>query len=307
MSLELRSERPGDEEAIDLVTCRAFESMDEANIVRLLREHYPGFDPRYSVMAWDAGDLVGHALFTPAPVRLMGRTVRALAVAPLSVLPERQRQGIGGRLLEFGRRLGRRDGFELAFLAGHPEYYPRHGYTACFGFAKVTIDTDALPQPERTFHRRPVRPDDLEWLVAQHAAEWADVDFAWLWGEHLGEWRLPCINSTLWWTEDGRRAAYTMSKPGRGACAMLLADDPAVARDVIATVRPASLEHHPAGWLVRHALDGVAWATAEVEASEAAMALELHPGALGAYTDAVASGQRLPGASRWPLAFVPAI
>jgi len=78
-----------------------------------------------------------------------------------------------------------------------------------------------------------------------------------------------------------------------------------VARDVIATARPPTLEHHPAGWLVRRALDGVAWAAAEVTASEAAMALELHPGALRAYTEGVASGERPPGATRWPVPFVP--
>jgi len=28
-------------------------SMDEANLVRLLRDHYPGFDRRYSILAWN--------------------------------------------------------------------------------------------------------------------------------------------------------------------------------------------------------------------------------------------------------------
>ena len=92
MGIELRCEQPGDEEAVDIVNCRAFHSMDGANIVRLLRQYHPAFDRRYSVTAWDGARMVGHSLFTPADLRLMGRTVRALAVGPVAVVPQYQRQ-----------------------------------------------------------------------------------------------------------------------------------------------------------------------------------------------------------------------
>ncbi len=304
MGLHLRSEQPGDEAAIEVVTCRAFESMDEAYIIQLLREYYPGSDRQYSVTAWDGDEIVGHALFTPAPIRLMGETVRALALGPIAVVPQRQKQGVGGRLLEFGQDLGRQNGFDLVFLNGHPGYYPRYGYEACFGFAKVTIDTDQLPEPRQQLRCMPVTAADVPWLVERHAAEWADVDFAWIWGDVLSEWRIPCINSMVWWTEDGRRVAYTMSKPGRNKCDMLLAEDPEDARNVIASVRPPMLEHHPAGWLARKALADVEWATVEARPSGAALAFELKAGVLDEYRRAVASGERLPGVARWPLPFV---
>lgn len=51
INLTLRSERPGDEEAIDFVVCRAFGCMHEAHLVRMIRETYSGFDPRFSVLA----------------------------------------------------------------------------------------------------------------------------------------------------------------------------------------------------------------------------------------------------------------
>ena len=51
MNLMLRGERLGDEEAIDAVVCRAFGCMQEANLVRDLRNHYPAYDRRYSVTA----------------------------------------------------------------------------------------------------------------------------------------------------------------------------------------------------------------------------------------------------------------
>jgi hypothetical protein len=38
--------------------------------------------------------------------------------------------------------------FPLDFLAGHPSYYPRHGYRACFGWAHIKVDVEKLPAPE---------------------------------------------------------------------------------------------------------------------------------------------------------------
>jgi len=303
MSIELRGERAGDEDAIDEVNCRAFGNMDEANIIRLMRQYSPLFDRKFSITAWDGDQMVGHALFTPARLRLMGRTISAMALGPIAVLPERQKTGIGGQMIRYGHDLGRREGVALAFLYGHPSYYPRHGYRACFGFGKVTVDTDRLPAATRKLRTMPVRPADVPWLVERHAAEWADVDFGWLWGESLQEWWIPGLNVMMWWTQDGRRAAYTVGLPGRGRCKMLLADDPALAREVIATIRPAALEHHPAGWLARDALDGE-WATAEAKPSNAAMACELQEGALRPYLEAVESGRRSPGFTLFPLPFL---
>jgi len=302
MDIQLRSEAPGDEDAIDIVNCRAFESMNEANIILLMRMYSPAFDPNYSITAWDGDQIIGHALFTPATIRLMDQTVKALALGPIAVLPERQRSGIGGRLIRYGHDLGRRAGFSLAFLYGHPSYYPRHGYRPCFGLANVKIDTENLPPATRSFHRMPVRPDDVHWLAERHAAELAGVDFGWAWGTNLTEWAIPCLNSVMWWTDDGQRAAYTMGAPGRGD-KLLLADDAELAREVIGALRPPALDHHPSGWLARNVLDPE-WSTCEAHSSDAAMAFELQDGVLGPYTKAVEAGDRPPGFAMFPLPFI---
>jgi len=307
MNIRLRSETLGDEDAIDIVNCVAFGEMDEANLVQLLRTYYPAFDRRYSITAWDGEQLVGHALFNPAEMRLMGQTVKALAVAPIAVLPEWQRKGIGGELLRFGHELGRRDGFRLTFLLGHPEYYPRHGYQPCFGFAKVTIDTENLPEPSTSFQRLPVRISDVPWLVERCTAEWSEVDFSWLWGMNLSEWTIPFVNAMVWWTEDGRRAAYTLAKSGgwpkESKWKVILAEDPVLALEVISTIKPNTLEHHPSGWLAKNVLD-LEWGTVEAKVSRAAMACELEAGILRPYLQGLESGERLPGFCNWPLPFM---
>ncbi len=45
MKYQIRGERPGNEEAIDIVNCRAFNSMEEPNLVRGMRDYYPAYDP----------------------------------------------------------------------------------------------------------------------------------------------------------------------------------------------------------------------------------------------------------------------
>ena len=129
------------------------------------------------------------------------------------------------------------------------------------------------------------------------------MDFGWLWGTGLSEWTIPCLNALMWWTEDERRAAYTITLPGRTGCKMLLADDSQIARDVVATIRPTTLEHHPSGWLARNCLDPV-WATTKVESSPAAMACELQEGVLQPYLKAIGAGDRQPGFTQFPLPFL---
>jgi hypothetical protein len=89
----------------------------------------------------------------------------------------------------------------------------------------------------------------------------------------------------------------------RGRWRHVLADDPDLAREAIYTIRPATLDHHPSGWLARNVLDP-AWSTATVERSDAAMACELEEGVLAPLLNALESGARPPGFCNWPLPFI---
>jgi putative acetyltransferase len=52
----------------------------------------------------------------------------AVCLGPLAVLPSRQRQGVGSRLMEEGLASCRALGHRAVFLLGHPSYYPRFGF-----------------------------------------------------------------------------------------------------------------------------------------------------------------------------------
>ena len=76
------------------------------------------------------GQIVGHILFSDLEAEIDGRSVKALALAPMAVVPVRQRQGIGARLI--GESLARleRGEYEALFVLGHQTYYPRFGFSA---------------------------------------------------------------------------------------------------------------------------------------------------------------------------------
>lgn len=73
---------------------------------------------------------MGHILFTKAAVG--GKTV--LALAPLSVLPDYQRRGIGSALIKKGHETAVSLGYEYALVLGSDKYYPKFGYVPAAGF-----------------------------------------------------------------------------------------------------------------------------------------------------------------------------
>src|SRR5438270_5207172 len=99
MTITIRPETASDHEVIRHVNRLAFGQDDEARLVDALRE---GGFVRVSLVAERAGRIVGHILFSDLPILTGDGTVAALALAPMTVLPEVQRRGIGSALVMRG-------------------------------------------------------------------------------------------------------------------------------------------------------------------------------------------------------------
>ena len=110
------------------VECRAFGQDDEANLVKELLND-PSAKPILSLIALDDSRTVGHILFTSAHLTNTQITSSIALLAPLAIVPDAQKQGIGGQLIKRGLQLLSNSGVDLVFVLGHPEYYPRFGFT----------------------------------------------------------------------------------------------------------------------------------------------------------------------------------
>jgi putative acetyltransferase len=125
----IRRERPDDYAAVRQVHERAFDGPAEADLVDALRMRGKA---TLSLVAVVAGRVVGHICFSPVTIEAGSQTFPAVGLAPLAVLPELQRRGIGSRLVEAGLVECRNAGYDCVVVLGHPAYYPRFGFVpAC--------------------------------------------------------------------------------------------------------------------------------------------------------------------------------
>lgn len=135
--MRIRKEEPKDREAVCRLVREAFASAahadgTEQDLVEALRQD-PAFVPELSLVAEADGEPVGHILLTEAAVG--GETV--LALAPLSVKPAFQRQGVGTALIRAAHSTAAALGYGWSVVLGSETYYPRLGYApaAQFGIA----------------------------------------------------------------------------------------------------------------------------------------------------------------------------
>jgi len=130
----IRKETPEDYDRVIELTEKAFETLEisdhnEGKLVDKLRKA-PTFVEELSLVAELNEQVVGHILFTPVVIEKdqHQQKFQSLVLAPVSVLPEFQKMGIGGQLIRAGHQKAKELGFQSAILLGHPEYYPRFGY-----------------------------------------------------------------------------------------------------------------------------------------------------------------------------------
>lgn len=131
--ITIRPQETEDAPQVRRVNEQAFGQRLEADLVEKLQE---ACSDALSLVAEDA-DIVGHILFTPVTIEGAEGQVVGMGLGPMAVLPGRQRQGIGSRLVERGLETLRQRGSPFVVVVGHPQYYPRFGFerASARGFA----------------------------------------------------------------------------------------------------------------------------------------------------------------------------
>src|SRR3954452_9572311 len=119
----IRRERPTDDVAVDAVTRAAFGRELEPALLARLRED-EGWLPALSLVAVDAGDVVGHVVCSRGFVD----SAPVVGLGPISVRPDRQRCGVGHALMHAVLAAAEATGEPLVALLGDPAFYGRFGF-----------------------------------------------------------------------------------------------------------------------------------------------------------------------------------
>jgi putative acetyltransferase len=127
MNIKIRPTTENDFDDIMEVEKRAF---GEDSVAKLTAEllNDKSAEPYISLLAFENDEAVGHILFTKCSIDDIKNCPLMHILAPLAVIPEYQKQGIGGLLINKGLELLQDINSEIVFVLGHIEYYPKYGF-----------------------------------------------------------------------------------------------------------------------------------------------------------------------------------
>lgn len=163
LKFNIQEETEQDVQGIRLVHRLAFQRDGEADVVDRLRENCPVF---ISLVAKIGDKVIGHVLFTPARlIQNQGWSIEGLGLAPLAVLPEYQKQGVGTGLCVEGLTRAALSGYPFAVVLGDSAYYPRFGFKKASTFGIRCAYEDI---PDEAFMIKILKPKimtDVEGVV----------------------------------------------------------------------------------------------------------------------------------------------
>jgi putative acetyltransferase len=167
---KIRREQPQDIAEIRKVNIRAFGRQQEASVVDKLRENCNSV---LSLVALIDGKVVGHILFSPAVIEGQHGRLVGTGLAPLAVLPEYQRKGIGTELLQTAIARIKKGGCPYIIVIGHPEYYTRFGFERAGRFG-ISSEWDV---PDEAFMILMLDRKVMNGItgVAKYREEWAEA------------------------------------------------------------------------------------------------------------------------------------
>ncbi|NJR15164.1 MAG: N-acetyltransferase [Calothrix sp. CSU_2_0] len=143
--MKIRVENPQDYLNIAEVNTLAFGRENEANLITEIRNS-KFYIPELSLVAEIDNIIVAHIMFSYIHL-IEEERLRVLSLAPVAVIPEFQKQGIGSALIRNGLEKADAMGEALVIVLGYPLLYNR------FGFVPSTIHNIQSPfdVPEDVF------------------------------------------------------------------------------------------------------------------------------------------------------------
>jgi predicted N-acetyltransferase YhbS len=87
------------------------------------------FIPELSLVAFNQNaDLVDHILLSKITIIDGNNAIDSLALAPVSVVPQYQKQGVGSQLIHASLKRAQALNYHSVIVLGHKGYYPKFGF-----------------------------------------------------------------------------------------------------------------------------------------------------------------------------------
>ncbi len=125
-NLTIRPEELKDYAKIVLINNLAFAQKNEAKLIEKIRQS-DRYIRELSLVAVLDNKVIGHIMFSYIDL-IAEEITKVLALAPVAVLPEYQKQGIGSLLVKTGLEIAEKLEAPMIIVLGHPKFYPRFGF-----------------------------------------------------------------------------------------------------------------------------------------------------------------------------------
>lgn len=324
----IRSEKPKDYFRIAEVHALAFKSKAEPTLVAMLR-YREMFDPELSLVAELNGQVIGHVLFSPYQLRITGKEMMAVVLAPIAVSPELQKQRVGKLLIDAGLKRAKNKNYAFSFLLGHPTYYPKFGYrTNMYGTSQIQLDRRHIDQASEKIvgsplqveedkiqvEERHIQANDIPDLKAMWDFWFDDVDLAVVPGSSVMDWLSPnkmikssiilvdgCVSGYIRYEENApEKIRYFLAKDAQATTAMINYVNDKI-KD--SQIKEINLPVHPNSKAVKQMIrfpykeDLYTWEAAMIKI------LDSNNISVTSYCDEVTAGTRHCGMINWPVEF----
>jgi putative acetyltransferase len=150
----IRLERHEDEAEISRLIDAAFGDVETSRFAERIRAS-PGYIPGLAFVVEEEGAIVAHTMLSR--VRLAGPEVDVLILTPMSVRPDRQRQGVGRSLIGAALAAADERGEPVVLVEGVPSYYPQFGFVSA---TELGFERPDPRIPEAAWMVRPLRSYD---------------------------------------------------------------------------------------------------------------------------------------------------
>lgn len=133
MDIELRVERLEDYRETENLVREAFwnhysPGCSEHYLMHIMR-NCKEFVQELNIVAVHQDKIIGNVVYTKSRIEGDdGKIYEVLCLGPIAVLPEFQSAGIGGRMIDYTKKIASDMGFKAVLLYGDPDYYSRHGF-----------------------------------------------------------------------------------------------------------------------------------------------------------------------------------